>query len=216
MNNIQLKNLGIRKVGIFDKDYPALLKQIHDPPVVLYYKGSLGCLRKKCIAVVGTRKMSGEGRLLTDKFVKHLVKAGLTIVSGLARGIDTQAHKTTILENGQTIAVLGGGLNEIYPPENKGLAQEIINGHGAIISEFPPDYPIFPGNFPTRNRIISGLSLATLVVEAAENSGSLITARLALEQGREVFVIAPNVLIKDGAFAVYEPEEILDELGLKW
>lgn len=216
MNNIQFKNLGINKVGIFDKDYPYLLKQIYDPPAVLYYKGNLEALRKKCIAVVGTRKMTGEGRLLTDKFVKHLVKAGLTIISGLARGIDTEAHKTAVEANGQTVAVLGSGLNKIYPPENKQLAMDIINGHGAVISEYPPDELPCPGNFPIRNRIISGLSLGVLVVEASDNSGSLITARLALEQGREVFAVAPNTLIKDGAFAVFEPEEILDELGLKW
>jgi len=214
MKNIQFKNLGISKVGIFDKTYPYLLKQIYDPPTVLYYRGSLDCLNKKTIAVVGTRKMTGYGKAVCEKFVKELVKFNLTIVSGLAKGIDSEAHKTAILENGQTVAILGSGLNEIYPPENKGLAMDIINGHGAVISEYPPDYSTQPGNFPSRNRIISGLSLATLVVEAAEDSGSQITARLALEQGREVFVIAPNDLIKDGARAVFEPGEILDEMGI--
>ncbi len=205
-----------KQVTILDKDYPKLLKEIYDPPIVLYYKGSLNCLSKKCIAVVGTRKMTGYGRTVCEQFVKELVRSNLTIISGLARGIDALAHKTAVEANGQTVAVLGSGLNNIYPPENKQLAMDIINGHGAVISEYPPDYLPRPGNFPVRNRIISGLSLGVLVVEAAENSGSNITARLALEQGRDVFAIAPNDLIKDGAFAVFEPEEILDELGLKW
>lgn len=222
MEDIQKK--GIKWITIFDEDYPKLLSQIYDPPLVLYYKGSLDGLSKKCIAVVGTRKMTGYGRTVCEQFVKGLVQFNLTIVSGLARGVDAKAHEVTVLEGGQTIAVLGGGINEIYPPENKELAKKIINGRGAIISEFPPDYPSIPGNFPARNRIISGLSLATLVIEAAEDSGSLITAREALEQGREVFAIpgpitsslskGPINLIKDGAHAVYEVGEILEELGI--
>ncbi len=219
-----IQSSGIKWITVFDENYPKLLSQIYDPPIVLYYKGILNCLEKKCIAVVGTRKMTGYGKAVCEQFVKALVNFNLTIVSGLARGIDAASHKTTVLEGGQTVAVLGGGLNEIYPPENKGLAQDIINGHGAILSEFPPDYPSMPGNFPARNRIISGLSLATLVVEAAQDSGSLITARLALEQGRDVFAIpgpitsslskGPINLIKDGAIVVTEPGEILDELGI--
>lgn len=219
-----IENSGIKWVTIFDEDYPKLLKEIYGPPIILYYKGSLECLGKKCIAVVGTRKMTGYGKAACEQFVKALIGFNLTIISGLARGIDATAHKTTVAEGGQTIAVLGGGLNEIYPPENKGLAQEIINGHGAILSEFPPNYPSVPGNFPARNRIISGLAQATLVVEAAEDSGSLITARLALEQGRDVFAIpgpitsslskGPINLIKDGAIPVTEPGEILDEMGI--
>lgn len=209
-----IQNSGINWITLFDKTYPYLLSQIYDPPIVLYYKGKLDCLNEKCIAVVGTRKMTDHGKAVCEQFTRGFVNFDLTIVSGLARGIDTQAHKTAIEANGQTAAVLGSGLNEIYPPENRELASRIINGHGCLISEFRPDYPSLPGNFPIRNRIISGLSLATLVVEAAKNSGSQITAKSALEQGREVFVIAPNDLIKDGAFVVYEPEEILDELGL--
>lgn len=219
-----IQNSGIKWISIFDEDYPKLLKEIYDPPVVLYYKGSLDCLEKKCIAVVGTRKMTGYGKAACEQFVKALVGFNLTIISGLARGIDATAHRITVVEGGQTVAVLGGGLNEIYPPENRGLAQEIINGHGAILSEFPPNSPSVPGNFPARNRIISGLAQATLVVEAAEDSGSLITARLALEQGRDVFAIpgpitsslskGPINLIKDGAIAVTEPGEILDEMGV--
>ena len=220
----EIEKKGIKWITIFDEEYPSLLSQIYDPPILLYYKGSLDCLKQKSIAVVGTRKMTGYGRMACEKFVKNLVQFNLTIVSGLAKGIDTEAHKTAVLEDGQTVGVLGGGINEIYPPENRNLAQEIINGHGAIISEFPPSYPHLPGNFPARNRIISGLSLATLVVEAASDSGSLITARFALEQGRDVFAIpgpitsslskGPIDLIKDGARAVFESGEILEEMGI--
>lgn len=209
-----MQKMGIKWVSYFDEDYPKLLREIYDPPVILYYKGSLNYLGKKCIAVVGSRKMSGYGKNVTEKFTRVLSDAGLAIVSGLARGVDSQAHKIAIEEGGRTVAVLGGGLNKIYPPENKQLAMDIINGHGAVICEYPPNYPPQPGNFPSRNRIISGLSLAVLVTEAAFDSGSLITAKLALEQGRDVFVVAPNELIKDGAMVVYEPGEILDELGI--
>ena len=215
---------GIKWVTVFDENYPKLLAQIYDPPVVLYYKGSLESVGDQPIAVVGTRKITGYGKLATEKFTKGLVLAGLTIVSGLARGIDAEAHLTAVRENGRTIAVLGGGLNNIFPPENRGLAAKIADGFGAVISEFPPEYPSLPGNFPARNRIISGLSLAVLVIEAAEDSGSLITARLALEQGREVFAVpgpitsslskGPIDLIKEGARAVFSPEEVLEELGL--
>ncbi|MDO8573929.1 MAG: DNA-processing protein DprA [Candidatus Daviesbacteria bacterium] len=204
--------MDIKRLTIFDKEYPILLKEIYDPPVVLYYKGKLD-LNNKTIAVVGSRKMTDQGRSATVEFTKGLVNAGFTIISGLARGVDSTAHLTAISERGKTIAVLGSGLNNIYPQENIELAEKIAGGFGAIISEFPPDYPVKPENFPQRNRIISGLSLAVLIVEAKNNSGSAITARAALEQGREVFVIPPNDLIKDGATAVFHPEEILHEMG---
>lgn len=215
---------GIKWVSIFDENYPKLLAQIYDPPTILYYKGNLDCAGRKTIAVVGTRKITGYGKVATEQFTKGLVDAGLTIVSGLARGVDSQAHLTTVSGGGKTIAVLGGGLNHIFPPENRGLAAKIASGFGAVVSEFPPDYPSLPGNFPARNRIISGLSLAVLVIEAAEDSGSLITARLALEQGREVFAVpgpvtsmlskGPVDLIRDGARAVFNSDEILEELGI--
>ncbi|MBI2338039.1 DNA-protecting protein DprA [Candidatus Daviesbacteria bacterium] len=215
---------GIKWVTIFDDNYPRLLAQIYDPPLVLYYKGELNSLNNKTVAVVGTRKITGYGKIATIQFTKGLVASGLTIVSGLARGVDSQAHLTAVSEGGKTIAVLGGGLNNIFPPENRGLAAKIANGFGAVVSEFPPDYPSLPGNFPARNRIISGLSLGVVVIEAAEDSGSLITARLALEQGREVFAVpgpitsdlskGPVDLIKDGARAVFGPDEILEELGI--
>lgn len=220
----KISESGIKWVSIFDENYPKLLVQIYDPPIILYYKGELLPADQKSIAVVGTRKITGYGKIVTEKFTKGLVDGGLTIVSGLARGVDSQAHLTTVNEGGRTIAVLGGGLNNIFPPENRILASKIISGFGAVVSEFPPDYPSLPGNFPARNRIISGLSMATLVIEAAEDSGSLITARFALEQGREVFAVpgpvtselsrGPINLIKDGARAVFDPSEILEELGV--
>jgi len=219
-----IKDAGIKWKTFFDSDYPVLLGQIYDPPLVFYYKGEIKNWDDLAIAVVGTRKMTGYGKAVTERFTKVLVTSGLTIVSGLARGVDASAHATAVAENGQTIAVLGGGLNHIYPPENKQLAQAIINGHGAIMSEFPPDYPSMPGNFPSRNRIISGLSKAVVVTEAAEDSGSLITARLAIDQGREVFAVpgpvtsdlakGPIDLIREGARAVFDPQEILEELGI--
>lgn len=215
---------GIKWLTIFDENYPKLLAQIYDPPVVLYYKGEILPQDGQAVAIVGTRKMTGYGKVVTEQFTRGLVSSGVTIVSGLARGVDTKAHTTSIEENGRTLAVLGGGVNNIFPPENRSLAEKIASGFGAVISEFPPDSPSLPGNFPLRNRIISGLSLATLVVEAAEGSGSLITARLALEQGREVFAVpgpitsylskGPIDLIKMGARPVSDANEILEELGI--
>lgn len=214
---------GIKWVTIFDKNYPKLLSEVYDPPTVLYYLGDLTGLSRN-IAVVGTRKMTGYGKVATQQFTKGLVDAGVTVVSGLARGVDSQAHLTAVSENGKTVAVLGGGLYDIFPPENRGLAAKIASGFGAVISEFPPSYPSLPGNFPSRNRIISGLSEAVVVIEAAEDSGSLITAKLALEQGREVFAVpgpitsdlskGPVNLIRQGAKAVFGPEEVLEELGI--
>ncbi len=203
----------IKKVTIFDKNYPKLLRQIYDPPQVLYYKGEILPSDENAIAIVGSRNMSRYGQNVTEQFTKFLVRAGLTIISGLAKGVDKQAHLSAIENKGRTIAVLGSGLNHIYPYENKDLAQEIIKC-GALISEFPPDCPPLPGNFPLRNRIIAGLSRAVLITEAAQKSGSLITARLAVEAGKEVFVVpgSSNDLIEKGAKAVFHPEEILEEL----
>lgn len=221
----EIRQSGIKWISIFDETYPQLLKEIYDPPTVIYFKGELPAQNIPAVGVVGTRKITGYGRIATEQFTKGLVDAGLTIVSGLARGVDSQAHKTAVEEKGQTIAVLGGGLNHVFPPENKDLAAKIAAGFGAVISEFPPDSLSLPGNFPARNRIISGLSQAVIVIEAAEDSGSLITARLALEQGREVFAVpgpitsslskGPIGLIREGARAVFEPDEILEELGIK-
>ncbi|MDO8498197.1 MAG: DNA-processing protein DprA [bacterium] len=221
----EMEKAGIKVLTIFDEGYPRLLKEIYDPPSVLYYWGEILPRDERALAVVGTRKMTSYGRLVTEKFTQELSLAGLTIISGLARGVDSQAHKTTLENKGRTLAVLGGGLKHIFPPENTELARLIAQGQGAVISEFPPDHPSLPGNFPARNRVISGLSLGTLVTEAAEDSGSLITAKCALEQGREVFAVpgpitsdlsqGPSVLIKQGARLVTKAEEILEELGLE-
>lgn len=220
----EINELGIKYLTFFDKEYPKLLKEITNPPLILYYFGKL--LDENCIAVVGSRKMTSYGKIVTEKLTQELVQSGLTIVSGLARGVDTEAHKTALQNNGRTLAVLGGGLKNIFPPENKKLAEDIIAQDGAIITEYPPDEPSLPGNFPARNRIISGLSLGVLVTEADIDSGSLITARLALEQGREVFAVpgsinsqlskGPISLIQQGAKAVLQGQDILDELGIKF
>lgn len=213
----------IKWVTCFDGNYPSLLKEIYDPPTVLYYQGELP-EGSKNIGVVGTRQLTSYGRMVTEKIAKELVLSGVTVVSGLARGVDAIAHKTVVENKGKTIAVLGGGLSNIFPPENIQLADKIIQGYGAIVTEYPPDYPALPGNFPARNRIISGLSLGIVVTEAAEDSGSLITAKLALEQGREVFAVpgqifsqvskGPHILIKLGAKLVAQTEDILEELGI--
>lgn len=220
----RLGRLRIKFITVFDDNYPGLLKQIYDPPVVLYYKGEILPSDANAIGVVGTRKMTGYGKVVTESFVKDLVSAGLTIVSGLARGVDGCAHQKTIECGGRTIAVLGGGLNNIFPPEHTNLAEKIASGSGAVVTEFPPDYPSLPGNFPSRNRIIAGLSKAILVTEAAADSGSLITARLGLESGRDIFAVpgpvtsslsrGPIDLIKEGARAVFDPKEVLDEMGI--
>lgn len=214
---------GVKVLSLFDEGYPKLLKEIYDPPVIIFYRGEIDW-NQRCIAVVGTRKVTGYGRTVTEKITEQLCSSGLIIVSGLARGVDTIAHKTAVKNRGQTIAVLGGGVNNIFPPENLSLAREIEEGYGAVISEFMPEYPSLPGNFPSRNRIIAGLSLATVVTEAAEDSGSLITARLALDYGREVFAVpgpitsslslGPASLIKDGARLLTSGQEIIEELGI--
>lgn len=219
----QILDRGIKIMTIFDPAYPEALKEIYDPPVVIYYLGEIP--KGVGMAVVGTRKISGYGRLVTEKFTSSLASAGLIIVSGLARGVDTVAHQSAIKSAAKTIAVLGGGLENIFPPENQRLAQEISQNFGAVMTEFGPEEPSLPGNFPARNRIIAGLSKAVLITEAAQDSGSLITAREALEQGKEVFAIPGPItsatslgtaqLIKQGAKLVTDPSEILEELNIK-
>jgi DNA processing protein len=221
LEKILSKNIQITISG--DKNYPKLLKEIFDPPPVLYIKGELP-KSEKTIGVVGTRKITVYGKQVTESLVRGLVNNGFVIVSGLARGVDSFAHKVTVENGGKTIAVLGGGLDLIYPPENVPLANKIVETGGAVLSEFPLGMNPVPGNFPARNRIISGLSLGILVTEAGEDSGSLITAGQALEQGREVFAVpgpiysklsvGPARLIKDGAKLVTSVEDILEELNL--
>lgn len=214
----------IKIITLAHENYPALLKEIYDPPPVLYMLGEMLPQDEKSLAVVGTRHMTTYGAIATEKLVTELVSYGCTIVSGLARGIDGAAHKAAIKAAGRTIAVLGGGLYNIYPPQHKDLAYQIAAGYGAVISEFPPSLPAVPGNFPARNRIISGLSKGTLVVEAAEKSGTMLTVESALEQNREVFAVPGPItsilsvgtmrLIKDGAKLVTCAADILEELQI--
>lgn len=220
----KLSQKGISVLTLLNKDYPEILKQIPDCPPVLYFKGTLKPEDNLAMAVVGTRKITSYGRQATELLVRDLVAVGLTIVSGMARGVDSMAHQTALASGSRTIAVLGSGVDVIYPPENKKLYEEIVKS-GAVISEFPPGYPALPGNFPARNRIISGLALGVLVTEAAEDSGSLITASCAAEQGREVFAVPGPItsplsqgtaeLIKKGAKLVYNVRDILEELNIK-
>jgi DNA processing protein len=203
-----------------DDLYPPPLAQIYDPPCLLFTKGSLQPL-EKCLAVIGSRTASTYGMFVTERLCRELAWHGVTVVSGMARGIDTAAHRGAIAGKGRTLAVLGNGINIVYPPENSSLAQEIVS-NGALITEYRRGIPPHRDHFPRRNRIISGLSMGVVVVEAGERSGSLITARLALEQDREVFAVPGMVdspgsrgthkLLKDGAKLVETVHDILDEI----
>jgi DNA processing protein len=205
-----------------DERYPPLLKQIPDPPAVLFVQGDPLRLIDKQLAIVGSRNPSISGERTAMEFARHLADIGLTITSGLAVGIDAAAHRGALAGDGHTIAVTGTGLDRIYPARHRDLAGEIVT-RGALVSEFPPGTPPRPENFPRRNRLISALSLGTLIVEAAMQSGSLITARLAAEQGREVFAIPGSIhnplargchaLLRQGAKLVETAQDILEELG---
>jgi len=211
---------GFAAVSRDDGAYPFLLREINDPPPILYYSGDLQALHKPSLAVVGSRRHTVYGREVAYKFAARLAACGITVVSGMARGIDTWAHQGTLGKGGATAAVLGCGLDICYPPENRLLMQN-IQRQGVVLSEFPPGTEPLPANFPRRNRLISGLSLGTLVVEAGEKSGALITATFALEQGREVFAVPGSILsdcsrgchylIKQGAKLVDGVEAILEE-----
>ena len=209
-------------ITFFDSDYPDLLKEIYDPPLALFVAGDRSVLKSCQISIVGSRRPTVDGKRNARDFAAGLARLGVTITSGMATGLDSEAHQGALDENGRTIAVLGSGLKCIYPPGNKRLAQR-IKENGAIISEFPPERQPVPMNFPRRNRIISGLSTGTLVVEAALKSGTLITAGYALEQGREVFAIPGSIhnqlargcngLIRQGAKLVQNIDDILEEIG---
>ena len=217
-----LRSLAVSLVCWHHDDYPPALKTIHDPPPCLYVRGELTREDRTAVAVVGTRTPTHYGIEMTRYLCKGLIRHGVTIVSGLARGIDTAAHDAALEFSGRTVAVLGCGVDVVYPPENRGLYRSIPRS-GAVVSEFPPGAKPEPHHFPIRNRIISGLSLGVMVVEAAEVSGSLITARLAADQGREVFAVpgslnsskskGANSLIQRGAKLVTEVDDILSELG---
>lgn len=219
----KLKRLGVKVIICDDPAYPPALKEIHDYPPVLYVRGSLPLPDEPCLAVVGTRRPTIYGRQVTEEIVADLARSQITIVSGLARGIDSVAHRAALDAGGKTVAVFASGLDIIYPSENAKLAQAIIE-HGALLSEHPSGTKPKPESFPLRNRIMSGLSLGVLVVEAGERSGALITAHQALEQNREVFavpgsILSPasrgtNQLIQEGAKLVRNCDDILQELNL--
>lgn len=210
-------------VPLSDAAYPELLKQIASPPVVLFVQGHLETLRRPQIAIVGSRNPTDTGRQLAFEFACQLGSLGIVTTSGLALGIDAAAHQGALTQ-GTTIAVAGTGLDRVYPARHQKLAEAIVTTRGAIVSEFPLGTPVRPQHFPRRNRVISGLSLGTLVVEATRRSGSLITARYALEQGREVMAIPGSIhspqakgcngLIREGAKLVETVEDVLESLGL--
>jgi DNA processing protein len=215
--------LGATVLTLDDPDYPSLLRELPDGPPVLYVKGTLADADQWAVAFVGTRRATVYGRDVTYHLVASLVDAGITIVSGLALGIDAAAHKAALDAGGRTIAVLGCGIDTVYPPEHRTLADAITHS-GALITEFPPGTPPEAKNFPVRNRLISGMALGVVVVEAPENSGALLTADHAIEQGRDVFAVPGNVtarssvganrLIQNGAKLVISADDILDELNL--
>ncbi len=217
----------IHQVKITDKEYPQSLKQLSDAPKVLYYHGALAAASAPCVGVVGTRRPSDYGQQVALQVAGGLADAGVVVVSGLAPGIDTFAHKVCVEKNAPTIAVLGTGLDEksLYPQQNLQLARDIVKRAGCLISEYAPGTPGYPNNFRQRNRIVSALSLGVVVVEAKEKSGSLITARFAKEQRKKLFAVpgpiyalnsmGPNKLIKEGAQLIESATDILDTLDIK-
>lgn len=219
----KLERSGISAIPQDDPRFPRRLKEIYDSPPVLYVRGSFVPGDEWALAVVGTRRPTMYGREVAERLTADLARNDVTVVSGLARGIDTVAHRAALAAGGRTVAVLASGVDIIYPPENRRLAEEITE-RGALVSDYPPGTKPRAEHFPRRNRIMSGLALGTLVIEATENSGALITARMALEQDREVFavpgsILSPastgtNRLIRDGAKAVLGVEDILEELNL--
>ncbi|MFA4996203.1 MAG: DNA-processing protein DprA [Patescibacteria group bacterium] len=221
----KLQKLNIGYMTMYDKEYPKLLAETSDGPVVLYIRGDINALKVPSIGVVGSRKFTHYGQKVAYQLSKSCSEAGLSIVSGLALGIDTVAHRAALDVGGITVGVLGCGLDRIYPASNLMLGKEIIEKGGAVVSEFPPGTPPLKYNFPARNRIIAGLTLGTLVIEAAEQSGALITAYQALEYNREVFAVPGNIdsetskgtnlLIQKGAKTVTKPEDILEEFNIE-
>jgi DNA processing protein len=221
----ELRKLGGEAVTLTDDRYPALLRESYDPPIVLYCLGEfVRALTQPAVAIVGSRRCSTYGRNVAEMLARELAERGVTIVSGLARGVDSAAHRGALEGRGLTVAVMGTGLDAVYPKENKRLAEKIAE-HGALITEFPLGTPPVSQNFPFRNRVISGVALGVLVVEGAERSGSLITARLAYEQGRDVFAVpgnitsaksfGPNYLIKDGAKLVQTWRDVVEEFPVE-
>jgi DNA processing protein len=218
----ELPRIGARLVRWSDHEYPANLRQIPDPPPYFLVRGTIAADDPKFIAVVGARAASDAGRRMAQRLGLELAGKGFTVVSGLARGIDCEAHQGALDGRGKTVAVMGCGIDIIYPPENKKIAEAMIENGGGLMSELPLGTPPIPENFPSRNRLISGLCLGVVVVEAAEKSGSLITARMALEQDRQVFAVpgspltgktrGSNRLLKEGARLVECVEDVIEEL----
>lgn len=219
----RVKQLGGDVLILDDGSYPNLLREIDDPPPVLYVKGDWqACFDQPCVGVIGSRMCSTYGENASEMLSRDLASRGITVVSGLARGIDSAAHRGSMQGKGRTIAVMGTGIDSVYPKENNGLVREILASGGCLVSQFPLGTPPLKDNFPYRNRIISGLSLGVLIVEASERSGSLITARLASEQNREVMAVPGNItsgnsfgtnyLIKSGAKLVQQWQDIVAEL----
>lgn len=223
MNKAKRLNIGV--ITVEEEGYPDNLSKIFDPPQVLYTRGNIIKEDKNAVAIVGSRRASHYGLKMAESLAYELACRGIAIVSGMARGIDAAAHRGALKAGGRTIAVLGCGVDIVYPREHRELMMQIIST-GAVVSEFAPEAPPLQLNFPARNRIISGLSLGVIVVEAAEKSGSLITADFALEQGREVFAVPGNInnhnsigtnkLIKQGACLVTCVEDVIEEIGLQY
>ena len=221
----RVESSGVGVVTWDDADYPDLLREIPAAPPLIFLRGQLEPIDRWAVAVVGTRRLSAYGRQVTRDLVSGLVVNGITIVSGLARGIDAIAHRTALEEGGRTIAVMASGIDKVYPPEHRDLARDIVAGHGALVTDYPFGAEPESNHFPARNRLISGLSLGVVVIEAGEKSGALITARFALEQNREVFAVPGNIhspvsigtnrLIQQGGKLVMRVEDILEELNLK-
>ena len=220
----RLAQLGIRALTLLDDEYPSNLRQIADAPPVLFVRGRLLAEDSLAVALVGTRRATAYGRAVTERLARDLAAAGVTVVSGLAKGVDTAAHVAALEAGGRTLAVLGNGLDQVYPPENGALARRIAeDGRGALVSEFAPGVPPDAVNFPRRNRIISGLSRGTVIVEAGDRSGALITADFALEQGRDVLAVpgsifnamsvGANQLLRQGATPVTSAQDILEAIG---
>lgn len=219
----QIHSKGIRVLTWMDELYPQRLKEIEQPPPVLYMRGELSQEDTWAVAIVGTRRVTPYGRQVTEEIASFLAANGVTIISGLARGVDAIAHNAALRAGGRTLAVLGSGVDKIYPPENRAMADQIMQ-HGAVLSDYVPGTPPESTNFPPRNRIISGLSMAVVVIEAGETSGALITAEFAAEQGREVFAVPGNILapqskgtnklIQRGAHPLLSASDIMEALNL--
>jgi DNA processing protein len=221
----RVESSGVSVVTWGSPEYPELLREIPAAPPLVFLRGQLEPIDRWAVAVVGTRRLTAYGRQVTHDLVAGLVSNGITIISGLARGIDAVAHRTAIEGGGRTIAVMASGIDKIYPPEHRDLAREIVAGHGALVTDYPFGAEPESNHFPARNRLISGLSLGVIVIEAGERSGALITARFALEQNREVFAVPGNIhspvsvgtnrLIQQGGKLVMRVEDVLEELNLK-